>query len=438
MTSQASNKNPAFWVPTVYVAEGLPFVATNVVSVLMYKSLGLSDAQIAGYTSILALPWSLKFVWSPFMEMYRTKKFFVVMAEILGGAAFGLMALSLSTDAFIQLSLACFAIIAFNSATHDIAADGLYIQCLSEEQQAKYVGWQGACWNFGKILAQGALVKVAGHFENTMGPRTAWMIVMAMFAGLLVALGLYHGSVLPTGQRKANVRTSEEAMREMGQVIVTFLKKKHVYWGIAFILLYRFAEGQAQKIFPLFLRADRAHGGLGLSTGDVGLAYGTFGALAFISGSILGGYFSARLSLRRALLPLCAIFNLPYLAYVFLVWTQPESLTITTGAIVVEMFGYGFGFVGITLFMMQQIATGPYKMAHYAFATSVMGFGMMLPGTWSGLLSDAIGYKYFFLWVMASTLLSFIATWLVPFKTEEELAAENEVGAAPAAEAASA
>jgi PAT family beta-lactamase induction signal transducer AmpG len=432
----AKKKRPALWVPTLYVAEGLPFIATNVVSVLMYKSLGLSDAKIALFTSFLALPWSLKFVWSPFMEMYRTKKFFVVATEFIGGTAFASLALSLSNDAFVQYSLAFFALIAVSSATHDIAADGLYIESLSDAEQARWVGWQGACWNCGKILAQGGLVKIAGNLEKSMGPKVAWMIVMGLFGALLALFSFYHATFLPTGKRAEKVKTAKDVVKELGHVIATFFQKKHVLWGLAFVLFYRFAEGQAQKIFPLFLRADRAAGGLGLSTGDVGVAYGTFGALAFISGSILGGYFSARVGLKRALLPLCAIFNLPYLAYLFLVWTKPESFTITTAAISLEMFGYGFGFVGITLFMMQQIATGTYKMAHYAFATSAMGFGMMLPGTWSGYLSDAIGYKNFFVWVMASTALSFTATWLVPFKSDQEIAAENEAAAAGAQAAA--
>jgi PAT family beta-lactamase induction signal transducer AmpG len=247
---------------------------------------------------------------------------------------------------------------------------------------------------------------------------------MGLFGGLLIVFSLYHSRALPAGKRAERVRSVGEGLREFSHVAVTFVKKKHVFWGMAFIILYRLAEGQAQKIFPLFLRAERAKGGLGLTTGDVGIVYGIFGIGAFIAGSILGGYFSAK-SLRRALLPLCAIFNLPYLMYLFLSWFQPQSLPVIGIAIVIEMFGYGFGFVGVTLFMMQQIATGPYKMAHYAFATSLMNLGLIVPGIWSGYLSDAIGYKYFFGWVMVSTLGSFIVTWLVPFKNEAEVAEEN-------------
>jgi len=425
-TEEAKTKHPALWVPTLYVAEGIPFVATATVSVLMYKSLGLPDSKIAAFTSLVMWPWTLKPLWSPFMEMYKTKKFFVVATQFLGGLSFALLAFSLSSDSFVRYSLAFFALIAFNSATHDIAADGLYIASLSRENQAKFVGVQSACWNIGKVLAQGALVNVAGVLEKKLGPQAGWGIVMGVFATILILFSIYHRIMLPSGKPAQRVGSAKDTFREFWHVTVTFFRKKHVWWGIAFIILYRFAEGQAQKIFPLFLRADRARGGLGLSTNDVGIGYGWIGPLPFIAGSILGGYFASRLTLRRAMVPLCAIFNLPYIAYLFLAWVQPDSLAVVAGAIAVEMFGYGFGFVAVTLFMMQQMATGPYKMAHYAVATGVMNLGLMLPGFWSGYLSDAIGYKNFFVWVMASTVISFIVTWLVPFKTEAEIAGENE------------
>jgi PAT family beta-lactamase induction signal transducer AmpG len=373
----------------------------------------------------VAWPWSLKPLWSPFMEMFKTKKYFVVATQFFGGLFFVGLALSLSSDLFVRYSLAFFVLIAFTSATHDIAADGLYIESLSSEFQAKFVGWQGFFWSLAKILAMGPVLGLAYILEKNAGVKPAWMTVMGLFGGLLVLFSLYHSRMLPTGKRAQGVRSVRAGLREFAHVAVTFVKKKYVFWGMAFIIFYRLAEGQAQKIFPLFLRAERAKGGLGLTTGDVGLVYGFFGIGAFMVGSILGGYFSAK-SLRRALLPLCAIFNLPYLMYLFLAWVQPESLVVTGAAIVVEMFGYGFGFVGVTLFMMQQIATGPYKMAHYAFATSLMNLGLILPGLWSGYLSDAVGYKYFFVWVMVSTVGSFIITSLVPFKNEQEVAAENE------------
>ena len=435
--------HPALWVPTLYTAEGLPFIATLVASVQMYKSLGLSDTQIAAMVSLVAWPWSLKPLWSGFMESFKTKKHFVVATQLIGGACFGLLALSLSSDSFVGWSLALFAIIAFNSATHDIAADGTYIEALSTEQQARFIGWQGAFWNLGKILAQGVFVALAGWLEGRQGPRAAWAIVMASMGALLIVFGLYHQRVLPAGRRAPQVKSTAEVFAEFWHVLTTFFQKRYVFWGLTFVLLYSLAEGQAQRILPLFLRAERDKGGLGLSTAEVGIAYGTFGAAAFVVGSICAGYFTARLNLRRALLPLCAIFNLPYIVYVFLAYAQPASFWVVTAAIVVEWFGYGFGFVAVTLFMMQQLATGKYKMSHYAIGTSAMNLGLILPGAWSGWLSDQIGYKNFFIWVMVSTVFSFVATWLVPFKSAEEIAAEEgappaPTGPAPAAEPAQA
>ena len=406
----------ARWVPTVYFAEGLPFVAIAVVSTLMYKSMGISDAQIAFWTSLVMLPWTLKPLWGPLLEMFKTKKHFVVATQFIGGISFGLLALSLPLNAFFTTTLALFAIIAFNGATHDIATDGVYINVLSDKLQAQYVGWQGASYNIAKIFTQGALVYLAGQLELSIGVLHAWMIVMGIFGGILIVLSLYHAKVLPSGGAAQRLTSPREAFSRFGDVVRTFFQKKYIIWGIVFIILYRFAEGQAIKIVPLFFKAARDHGGLGLTTSEIGIVYGTFGAAAFVVGSLLAGYFIARRGLRRSLFFLCCFFNIPFAVYAFLAMTMPTSLTIIGTAVVCEYFGYGFGFVGLTLFMMQQIAPGKYKMAHYAFATGIMSLGMMIPSMLSGMISDWLGYRTFFLWVMVATIPSFLVTWLVPFR----------------------
>ena len=407
---------PARWVPTLYFAEGLPFVAIAMVSALMYKSMGISDAQIAFWTSIVMLPWTLKPLWGPFLEMFKTKKHFVVATEFFAGISFGLLALSLPLEPFFRYSLALFAIIAFNGATHDIAADGVYINVLSEKLQAQYVGWQGAFYNIAKVFTQGALVYLAGQLEISIGVLHAWMIVMGVFGAIMAALSLYHARFLPSGGASQQVKSVREAFATFWEVVRTFFEKKYVVWGIFFIILYRFAEGQAIKIVPLFFKAAREHGGLGLTTSEIGIVYGTFGAVAFVLGSILAGYFTASRGLRKSLFILCCFFNLPFAAYAFLAITMPTSLYVIGTAVVFEYFGYGFGFVGLTLFMMQQIAPGKYKMAHYAFATGIMSLGMMIPSMLSGFISDWLGYKNFFIWVMIATIPSFVMTWLVPFR----------------------
>ncbi len=417
----AKKKHPAVWVPTLYFSEGLPFVATATVSVLMYKSFRLSDAQIAFFTTLIMWPWTLKPLWSPLLEMFKTKKHFVVATQFIGGVAFGLLALSLQLDDFFQYSLAMFVIIAFNSATHDIAADGVYINTLSSKEQAQYVGWQGAFYNIAKILSQGALVYVAGKLELVIGVAEAWMIVMGLFGGILILLALYHIKMLPTGGASTSVKNVKEAFGTFWEVLRTFFQKKNIYWGIAFIILYRSAEGQLTKIVPLFLRAAREDGGLGLLTSEIGIAYGIFGAAAFVLGSIAGGYFVAKRGLKSSIFILCIIFNIPDAVYTYLAFATPESFVTICSAIVLEWFGYGFGFVGVTLFMMQQIAPGKYKMAHYAFATALMNLGFMLPSMLSGYLSDWLGYQKFFVWVMIATIPSFLVAWFVPFnKVENE------------------
>jgi PAT family beta-lactamase induction signal transducer AmpG len=418
-TEESKQVYPARWVPTVYFAEGLPFVAIAMVSSLMYKNLGIADAQIAFWTSLVMLPWTLKPLWGPLLEMFKTKKYFVVATEFLGGLSFGLLALTLPLDGFFKYSLALLAIIAFNGATHDIAADGVYINVLSPKRQAQFVGWQGAAYNIAKVFTQGALVYLAGQLEISVGIVRAWMTVMAVFGCILVLLSLYHARFLPSGGTANKVTSLHQGFTTLWDVVRTFFQKKYILWGILFIILYRFAEGQAIKIVPLFFKAAREHGGLGLTTSEIGIVYGTFGAAAFVVGSILAGYFTAGRGLRKSLFILCCFFNIPFAVYAFLATTMPTSLWVIGTAVVFEYFGYGFGFVGLTLFMMQQIAPGKYKMAHYAFATGIMSLGMMIPSMLSGIISDWLGYKNFFIWVVFATIPSFLMTWLVPFREIE-------------------
>jgi len=420
------SKHPASWVPTLYFAEGLPFVAISVVSVLMYKSLGLNDSEIALFTTLVMFPWTFKPLWSPLLEMFKTKKYFVVGTQFIGGVAFGLLALSLPLEGFWMYSLVLFLIIAFNSATHDIAADGVYINSLSAAQQSSYVGIQGAAYNGAKIIAQGLMVYIAGKLELSIGITEAWMVVMGIFGAILILLALYHAKMLPSGGAGSKVESMEEAFSTFGEIFSSFFKKKYILWGIAFIILFRTAEGQLTKIVPLFMRASRDVGGLGLETSDIGIAYGIFGALAFVIGSISGGLFVSKIGLKKSVFILALIFNIPDAVYAFLAYTVPESFTVICTAISIEWFGYGFGFVGITLFMMQQIAPGKYKMAHYAFATGLMNLGLMIPSMVSGYISDYLGYQKFFVWVMIATIPSFLIAWFVPFKNAEEIEQQTD------------
>lgn len=426
---EKTSKSPITWVPSVYFAMGLPFVVLNIVSVLMFKGMGIRDGQITFWTSLIMMPWTLKFLWSPFLEMYKTKKFFVVLTQIVTGLGFLLVGLVLHLPWFFSLCIFLMAIIAFSGATHDIATDGVYMAELSKEEQASWIGWQGAFYNIAKIVASGGLVWVAGrllkHFGGVDGASkevmhsaatNAWMIVMIAIGALMILLGLYHIKQLPSGKGTAvKTESAKETFDRLVEVLKNFFTKKHIVYYIFFIILYRFGEGFVMKIVPLFLKAARSEGGLGLNEEQIGLYYGTFGAAAFVLGSVLAGNYISHFGLKRTLFSLCCIFNLPFIAYTFLSQIQPESGLLIGSMITLEYFGYGFGFAGLTLFMMQQIAPGKHQMAHYAFASGIMNLGVMLPGMVSGLISDAIGYKWFFVFTLIATIPAFLITYFVPF-----------------------
>lgn len=401
---------------------GLPFVALASACTVMYKNLGISDSQIAFWTSLIMLPWTIKPLWGPFLEMFKTKKFFVYTTQIFTGILFGLAALSLQADHFFSWSIGVLMIIGFSGATHDTAADGVYLNELTPKLQARYVGWQGAFYNIAKVVSGGLLVYLAGELEIKYGIRTAWMVVMCLYGVIMVLLGLYNMRMLPEGGKAAEVHSVKEGFATLKDVVITFFQKKNIWYGLAFIVLYRFAEGQAIKITPLFFKAARADGGLGLSTSQIGVLYGVFGAIAFVLGSIAAGYFvSGRGLTRKTLLILCTFFNVPFLAYAYLAIALPQNVYVIGGAVAVEYFGYGFGFIGLILFIMQNIAPGKYKMAHYAFGSGLMNLGFIIPSMISGFVSDFLGYKEFFIWVLVSTIPAFLVTWFVPLRSQAEL-----------------
>jgi PAT family beta-lactamase induction signal transducer AmpG len=422
MAQQYKKRNPLQWIPTTWFAMGLPFVALSTASAIMYKNFGITDTSIAFWTSLIMLPWTLKPLWGPFLEMFKTKKYFVYITQIITGSIFGLIAISLHLDHFFSVSIALMAIIAISASTHDTAADGIYLNELNAAEQAKYVGWQGAFYNVAKIVSGGLLVYLAGELEKKYGLINAWVTVMLFYCVLMVSLGFYNMKTLPEGGASRQVGSLNEGFAVLKDVVITFFQKKNIWYGLAFIVFYRFAEGQAIKITPLFFKATRAEGGLGLSTSEIGVLYGVFGAAAFVLGSIVAGNFVSKSGglTRKSLLILCCFFNLPFAAYAFLAIALPVNLYIIGSAVAIEYFGYGFGFVGLILYIMQQMAPGKYKMAHYAFGSGLTNLGFMLPSMVSGFVSDKIGYQYFFIWVLVSTIPAFLISWLVPLPNLEQ------------------
>lgn len=436
--SNTKHRSPITWVPSAYFAMGLPFVVLNMVTVLMFKGLEVDDKLITFWTSLILLPWTLKPLWSPFLELFKTKKFFVVATQLTTGIAFGLVALSLNLSSFFAISIALLAVIAFSGATHDIACDGVYMSELSNSEQAKYIGWQGAFYNIAKIVATGGLVYLAGYFIESYSEagsvleanKKSWMTIMLILSAVMILLALYHIFALPSTKvvKNEGKRSGKEILSELYNVLSDFFRKTHIIYYICFIILYRFAEGFVMKIVPLFLKAAREAGGLGLSEKEIGLYYGTYGAAAFVLGSLLAGYYISAKGLKNTLFTLCCIFNLPFVVYAFLAFFQPESGLIICSGIVFEYFGYGFGFVGLTLFMMQQVAPGKHQMAHYAFASGIMNLGVMIPGMMSGWVCETLGewfnrpggYEPFFIFVLIATIPAFLITYFIPFKYNQD------------------
>jgi len=413
-TNQRTHAAPAGWVPTLYFAEGLPFYTVGLIALIFYQRMGVRNEVIALATSLLAIPWSLKPLWSPFLEMYKTKKFFVVCFEVLGGVSLGLLALSLPLAGYLRYSIAFFALVAFCSASHDIVADGLYIASLDPRQQSAFAGWQGGFYNVARFFAQGGLIILAGYLEEHIPVVRAWMTIFAGIGLMLVILGLYHARVLPRERENRHTQSLKDAARTYGDVVASFFRKPNILLLLVFIFLYRAGEGQLVKIGPLFLKSLRADGGLGLTTAQFGTIYGTFGTAAFIAGTVLGGYFTSWLGLKRAILPLIIIMNLPNVAYVYLSVVLPAKISLIAAALCVEMFGYGFGFVGVILLMMQEIAPGNYQAAHYAFANSLMNLGLVVPGAISGYVQKWMGYRMFFVWVLISAVPALLMARFIP------------------------
>jgi PAT family beta-lactamase induction signal transducer AmpG len=421
--------HPLTWVPSLYFAMGTPMIAVSAVSAVLYKNLGMSNADIAFHTGAMYLPWTIKPLWAPVVEMFRTKRFFVIAMELTMMVSLGAVALALPLPGAMPLTLALFWVTGFASATQDIAADGVYIASMSRKEQAYYAGVQGICWNIGRVIAAGVLVSFTGMLHDERGfswPR-AWMVVMAILAGIMGLAAAWHTRVLPSGGKAVHAPTSlPEAGREFARAFVSFFEKRGIWAMIAFAYFYRFGEGLIEKIGPLFLLDSRALGGLGLTNTHLGAINGTYGTVGFIGGALLGGFFAARLGLKRALIVLCLALNVPHVTYLYLSQVRPESLTLITVAVTIEKFGYGFGSVGHMLYMMQQMAPGPYKTAHYAFATGIMGLCMMSSGMASGYLQQALGYQAFFVAAICASILPIATTYFAPFHVETEDPAPQE------------
>jgi PAT family beta-lactamase induction signal transducer AmpG len=413
-------RTPWTWIPSLYVAEGIPYVMVMTVSVLMYKDFGISNTEIALVTSLLYLPWVIKPLWSPVVDLMATRRRWVWATQLVAGAAFAGVAFVLPGPDVLRWSLACFWLLAFDSATHDIAADGFYLLALPEHQQAYFVGLRSTFYRVAMILGQGPLVILAGLLaERSASKSFGWSAAMAGLAVLFLGFSLWHAFILPrpARDRPGDVRRAPEFVRAFFATFGAFFRKPKIGAILAFLLLYRFGEAQLVKMTQPFLKDPRAAQGLGLTVKEIGFLYGLIGVFALLVGGIVGGWVISRHGLRRWLWPMMFAIHLPDAVFVYLAYAQPASLPLVQLCIAVEQFGYGFGLTAFLMYMIH-VSRGEHPTAHYAICTGFMALGMMIPGMWSGWLADHIGYRHFFGWVIVATIPSFLVARAIPLDPE--------------------
>jgi len=382
------------------------------ISLIMYKRLGLSNTDITLYTSWLYLPWVIKPLWSPFVDMLKTKRWWIITMQLLIGAALAGVAFTIPGPWWLQGSLCFFWLMAFSSATHDIAADGFYMLGLDQHEQAYFVGIRSTFYRIATIFSSGLLVGLAGALQVlTRNITYSWSLVFYLMAGLFIALWLYHSWALPKpaedGERQQ--RSIAGIVNEFRQTVVTFFQKPQVWAGICFMLFYRMPEGLLAKVSALFLVDAGHNGGLGLSDGEYGLVQGTVGVIGLTLGGILGGICASRDGLKRWLWPMVMAITLPDLVYVYLSYVMPSDLLVINVCVFIEQFGYGFGFSAYMLYLIYY-SMGEHKTSHYALCTAFMALSMMIPGMFAGALQEAVGYQAFFLIVVAACSLTYIVT----------------------------
>jgi len=430
IADEQKRAHPLLWVPSLYFAMGTPMIAVSVVAAIMYKNLGLTNAEVAAYTGLMNLPWVLKPLWAPFLELYRNKRFFVLAMELVMVVTFTLAALALNLPSFVPLTIVLFWASGFASATQDIAGDGVYITSTSEKEQGIYMGIQGMFWNLGRVLVSGALVSLTdvlyrwaanGAPAPVHGPdpawRTAWMLVMALIAVMLLLAFAWHWFKLPPGARAPEAPTNvKEALATTLDTWVSFFQKPRIWMMIAVVFFYRFGEGFIEKIGPLFLLDQRSIGGLGLTNMALGNINGTFGTVAYISGTLLGGVMASKWSLKHTFLLLAFGLNVPHITYFYLSQSLPTDISLITAIVLIEKFGYGFGTVGMMLYIMQEMSPGKYRTAHYAFGTGIMALTMTVTGTISGMVQEIFGYQHFFVFVLVASIPPIVMAWVAPFE----------------------
>lgn len=399
-----TDNKPWFWIPLLNFASGLPYAVIISVSVIMYKNLGISNEDIGVYTSLLYLPWVIKPLWSPFIELHGTKRKWFLSMQLLISIAFLIVGFTIPTTGFFMMTLAIFWVAAFASASNDIASDGFYLLVLPKEQQSFFLGIRSTFYRLSMLTGNGAIVLLAGYLEHKYSDNTkAWSYTMIFVGLLMTIITIYNYFSTPKTEINAGEKPKSEEHQNFASIFVSFFKKKQIGLALAFILLFRLGESQLIKMLTPFLIDSKDVGGMGLDTQDVGIIYGTFGVAALTVGGILGGIAISKQGLTKWMLPMILTMHLPIIGFILLAHFHPASVYYIYAVVIVEQFGYGFGFAAFMMYLIY-VAEGETKTAHYALATGFMALGMMLPGMVSGYIQEYLGYGNFFIWVFLATI----------------------------------
>ncbi|MBD2388832.1 MFS transporter [Cylindrospermum sp. FACHB-282] len=421
MKPQTPTRSPWTYIPTLYFAEGVPNVIISTVAVIFYKKLGIDNEQITAWTSFLYLPWVIKKFWGPLVDIYSTKRTWILITQFAMFCCLTLVALSLQLQNFFFLSLTALTVGAFISATYDIATDGFYMLALNPAQQAFFVGIRSLFYRLAVLFGSGFLVVLAGRLEKSLNNiPLSWTISIGFSAAIFAILFIFHRLILPLPESDTpSISEIKPEKIPFWEVISTYFQQEKIGAILAFILFYRLGEAMLLKIASLFLVEKIENGGLGLSTEEFGWVYGTFGVLSLIIGGILGGALIAKYGLKKCLFPMALALNLPDIFYVYIAYAKP-SLALIYPLVSLEQFGYGLGFTAFSVYLMYT-AQGKYKTSHYAISTGLMALGLMLPGAISGAIQKAIGYPLFFVLVCLLTIPGMITLFFIPLKEEKSL-----------------
>ena len=412
-----AEKNPWLWIPILNFASGFPYAIIILVSVIMYKNLGISNEDIGIYTSLLYLPWVIKPLWSPFIDLHSTKRKWFLSMQLLISVAFLIVGLSLPTNHFFIISLAIFWVAAFASASNDVASDGFYLLALSKDQQSFFLGIRSTFYKLSMLTGNGLIVIIGGYLETELGDKTkAWSYTMIIVGLIMTVITLYNLIATPRSENETTTESTEQ-QKDFTTVFVSFFKKKQIGLVLAFILLFRLGESQLMKMLTPFLIDPKEVGGMGLTTEDVGIIYGTFGVIALLIGGTLGGIAISKQGLGKWMLPMILIMHLPIIGFIALAHFHPENTVFIYLAVLIEQFGYGFGFAAFMMYLIY-VAEGESKTSHYALATGFMALGMMLPGMVSGYIQEYLGYGNFFIWVFCSTIPGIILSRFLVFPAD--------------------